>query len=148
MAFSHGSNDGQKFMGVMTLALYITGNIKVFHIPLWVIFLCAITMAVGTAIGGWRIVKTMGIRLTCLQPVHGFSAETSAALAIELASRLGIPLSTTHTINTAIMGVGASKRFSAVRWGVGGEIVTAWILTFPVCGLIAFTITKLSIWLF
>jgi PiT family inorganic phosphate transporter len=105
-------------------------------------------MAVGTALGGWRIVKTMGIRLTCLQPVHGFSAETSAALAIELASRLGIPLSTTHTINTAIMGVGASKRFSAVRWGVGGEIVTAWILTFPVCGLIAFTITKLSIWLF
>jgi PiT family inorganic phosphate transporter len=148
MAFSHGSNDGQKFMGVMTLTLYITGNIKEFHIPLWVIFLCAITMGVGTALGGWRIVKTMGIRLTCLQPVHGFSAETSAALAIELASRLGIPLSTTHTINTAIMGVGASKRFSAVRWGVGGEIVTAWILTFPVCGLIAFTITKLSIWLF
>ncbi len=148
MAFSHGSNDGQKFMGVMTLTLYITGVIKEFHVPIWVIFLCGITMGLGTAFGGWRIVKTMGIRLTCLQPVHGFSAETSAALAIELASRLGIPLSTTHTINTAIMGVGATKRFSAVRWGVGGEIVTAWILTFPVCGLIAYTITKISIWLF
>lgn len=148
MAFSHGSNDGQKFMGVMTLTLYITGVIKEFNVPIWVIFLCAITMAIGTAFGGWRIIKTMGIRLTCLQPVHGFSAETSAALAIELASRLGIPLSTTHTINTAIMGVGATRRLSAVRWGVGGEIVTAWILTFPVCGLIAYTITKVSMWLF
>lgn len=86
--------------------------------------------------------------MTKLQPVHGFSAETSAALAIELASRLGIPLSTTHTINTAIMGVGSIKRFSAVRWGVGGEIVTAWILTFPVCGAIAYTITKISALLF
>lgn len=148
MAFSHGSNDGQKFMGVMTLSLYITGIIKEFHIPIWVILICAITMAVGTAFGGWRIIKTMGVRLTKLQPVQGFSAETSAALAIELASRLGIPLSTTHTINTAIMGVGSTKRFSAVRWGVGGEILTAWILTFPVCGAIAYTITKISALLF
>ncbi len=148
MAFSHGGNDGQKFMGIMTLALYITGVIKEFRVPVWVILICGVTMGLGTAFGGWRVIKTMGIRLTCLQPVQGFSAETSAALAIELASRLGIPLSTTHTINTAIMGVGASKRFSAVRWGVGGEIVTAWILTFPVCGLIAYTITKISLWLF
>lgn len=148
MAFSHGSNDGQKFMGVMTLSLYITGIIKEFHIPIWVILICAITMAMGTAFGGWRIIKTMGVRLTKLQPVQGFSAETSAALAIELASRLGIPLSTTHTINTAIMGVGSTKRFSAVRWGVGGEILTAWILTFPVCGAIAYTITKISALLF
>ncbi len=148
MAFSHGSNDGQKFMGVMTLTLYLTGGIKEFHVPIWVILICALTMAIGTAFGGWRIIKTMGVRLTNLQPVQGFSAETSAALAIELASRLGIPLSTTHTINTAIMGVGATKRFSAVRWGVGGEIVSAWILTFPVCGLIAFTITKISLWMF
>ncbi len=148
MAFSHGSNDGQKFMGVMTLTLYLTGGIKEFHVPIWVILICALTMAIGTAFGGWRIIKTMGVRLTNLQPVQGFSAETSAALAIELASRLGIPLSTTHTINTAIMGVGATKRFSAVRWGVGGEIVSAWILTFPVCGLIAFIITKISLWVF
>lgn len=144
MAFSHGSNDGQKFMGVMTLSLYITGMIKEFHVPPWVILICGTTMAIGTAFGGWRIIKTMGVRLTKLQPVQGFSAETSAALAIELASRLGIPLSTTHTINTAIMGVGSTKRFSAVRWGVGGEIVTAWILTFPVCGAIAYAITKIS----
>jgi PiT family inorganic phosphate transporter len=148
MAFSHGSNDGQKFMGMMTLSLYLTGFLKVFKVPLWVIFLCGVTMAVGTAFGGWKIIKTMGVRLTKLQPVHGFAAETSAACAIELASRLGIPLSTTHTINTAIMGVGATRRFSAVRWGVGGEIVAAWILTFPVCGLIAYTVTKLSMLIF
>jgi len=94
-------------------------------VPLKVIVLCAITMGVGTAVGGWRIVKTMGLRLTKLEPVHGFAAETAAALTIELATRLGIPLSTTHTINTAIIGVGATRRFSAVRWGATLEIVTA-----------------------
>ncbi len=100
-------------------------------------------MGVGTAVGGWRIVKTMGLRLTKLEPVHGFAAETAAASAIELATRLGIPLSTTHTISTSIMGVGATRRLSAVRWGVGSEIVTAWILTFPVCGLIAWVVASL-----
>jgi PiT family inorganic phosphate transporter len=142
MAFSHGSNDGQKFVGAFTLALLLGGLIPEFIIPLWVILLCAVTMGVGTGIGGWRIVRTMGLRLTKLEPVHGFAAETGAALTIELASRLGIPLSTTHTINTAIVGVGATQRFSAVRWGVTMEIVTAWILTFPVCGLIAWLVTK------
>jgi len=137
MAFSHGSNDGQKFMGAFTLVLLLGGIIPVFQVPFWVIVLCAVTMAVGTSIGGWRIIKTMGMRLTKLEPVHGFAAETSAALTIELASRLGIPLSTTHTINTAIMGVGATRRLSAVRWGVSRDIVTAWILTFPVCGGLA-----------
>ena len=105
-----------------------------FQVPIWVILLCAVTMGVGTAVGGWRIVKTMGLRLTKLEPVHGFAAETAAALTIELATRLGIPFSTTQTINTAIIGVGATRRFSAVRWGVTFEIVAAWILTFPVCG--------------
>jgi PiT family inorganic phosphate transporter len=100
-------------------------------------------MGLGTAIGGWRIVKTMGLRLTKLEPVHGFAAETAAALTIEIATRLGIPLSTTHTINTAIVGVGATRRFSAVRWGVTFEIVAAWILTFPVCGLIGWAAAKL-----
>ena len=100
-------------------------------------------MGVGTACGGWRIIKTMGLRLTKLEPVHGFAAETSAALVIEAATRLGVPLSTTHTINTAIMGVGSHRRFSAVRWGIAGEIVTAWILTFPVCGLIAYVVARL-----
>ncbi len=142
MAFSHGSNDGQKFIGVFTLALVLGGILPEFHVPLWVILLCAGTMGVGTATGGWKIIRTMGIRLTKLEPVHGFSAETSAAVVIELASRLGIPLSTTHTISTSIMGVGSIQRFSAVRWGLAGEIVTAWVLTFPVCGLISFLVAK------
>ena len=142
MAFSHGSNDGQKFIGAFTLALLLGGVIPRFEVPLWVILVCAVTMGVGTAVGGWRIVKTMGLRLTKLEPVHGFAAETSAALTIELATRLGIPLSTTHTINTSIIGVGATRRFSAVRWGVTFEIVTAWILTFPICGAIGWLSTK------
>jgi len=136
MAFSHGSNDGQKFMGAFTLALVLGGILPVFHIPIWVIITCALVMGMGTAVGGWRIMKTMGMRLTKLEPVQGFAAETGAAMTIELASRLGIPLSTTHTISTSIMGVGATRKFSAVRWGVGGEIVTAWIFTFPMCFLI------------
>jgi PiT family inorganic phosphate transporter len=142
MAFSHGSNDGQKFIGAFTLTLVLGGLLPKFDVPFWVILLCAGTMGIGTAIGGWRIVKTMGLRLTKLEPVNGFAAETAAASAIELASRLGIPVSTTHTINTSIMGVGATRRLSAVRWGVGREIVTAWILTFPVCGGIAWLIAK------
>jgi PiT family inorganic phosphate transporter len=142
MAFSHGSNDGQKFIGVFTLALLLGGILPEFQVPIWVIVLCALTMGVGTAIGGWRIVKTMGLRLTKLQPVHGFAAETAAALTIELATRLGIPLSTTHTINTAIIGVGATRRFSAVRWGVTLEIVSAWILTFPICFAIGWVAAK------
>jgi PiT family inorganic phosphate transporter len=144
MAFSHGSNDGQKFIGAFTLVLVLGGALPAFAVPFWVILLCGITMALGTAVGGWRIVRTMGLRLTHLQPVHGFAAETSAAATIELATRLGIPLSTTHTISTAIMGVGATRRMSAVRWGVTRDIVTAWILTFPVCGLIAWGTAKLA----
>ena len=143
MAFSHGSNDGQKFIGAFTLTLVLGGLLPRFEVPFWVILLCAGTMGVGTAVGGWRIVKTMGLGITKLDPVHGFAAETAAASAIEFASRLGIPVSTTHTINTSIMGVGATRRLSAVRWGVGSEIVTAWILTFPVCGLIAWLVTKM-----
>ena len=140
MAFSHGSNDGQKFMGAFSLALVLGGLLPEFRIPFWVILLCATAMGVGTAFGGWRIIKTMGIQMTKLETVHGFAAETSAALVIEAASRFGIPLSTTHTISTAIMGVGASRRFSAVRWGIVAEIVTAWILTFPVCALIGWVV--------
>ena len=143
MAFSHGSNDGQKFIGVFTLSLLLGGIIPEFKVPIWVIIMCAATMGIGTAVGGWRIVKTMGLRLTKLEPVHGFAAETSAAMTIELATRLGIPLSTTHTINTSIIGVGATRRLSAVRWGVTIEIVAAWILTFPICGAIGWLATKL-----
>jgi len=143
MAFSHSSNDGQKFIGVFTLALLLGGIIPEFKVPIWVIIMCAVTMGIGTAVGGWRIVKTMGLRLTKLEPVHGFAAETSAAMTIELATRLGIPLSTTHTINTSIIGVGATRRLSAVRWGVTIEIVAAWILTFPICGAIGWLAAKL-----
>lgn len=147
MSFSHGSNDGQKFIGVFTLALVLGGVLPEFHVPLWVILLCAITMGIGTALGGWKIIRTMGMRLTKLEPVHGFAAETSAALVIEAASRLGIPLSTTHTIGTSIMGVGSIQRFSAVRWGVAGEIIMAWVLTFPACGLISYLVARVIFYL-
>ncbi len=133
MAFSHGSNDGQKFMGVFALALLLGGVLPQFQVSLWVVLLCGAVMGLGTMFGGWRIIKTMGFRVTKLEPVHGFAAESSASLVILMASFLGIPLSTTHTINTAIMGVGATRRLSAVRWGVTRQIVTAWLLTFPVC---------------
>jgi PiT family inorganic phosphate transporter len=138
MAFSHGSNDGQKFMGVFALVMVLGGVSSQFNIPIWVMVLCGAVMGVGTATGGWRIIKTMGFKLTRLEPVHGFAAETSAGLSILLASAFGIPLSTTHTINISIMGVGATRRFSAVRWGVAGNIITAWILTFPVCGVLGY----------
>ena len=142
MAFSHGSNDGQKFMGAFTLALVLGGQLEEFAIPLWVLLLCAATMALGTATGGWRIMRTLGMRITKLETHQGFSAEIAAATTIEIASRLGIPLSTTHTISTSIMGVGATRRLSAVRWGVTRELVTAWVLTFPVCGAISWGVVK------
>jgi PiT family inorganic phosphate transporter len=133
MAWSHGTADGQKAMGVMAMALAIYYPERGFGVPLWVILLSASTMGVATAFGGWRIIKTLGMRLTQLQPVHGFAAETAAALTITVSSRFGIPLSTTHTIGSAIMGVGATRRLSAVRWGIASNIVMAWVLTFPIC---------------
>lgn len=138
MAFSHGSNDGQKFMGVFALALMLGGVMTQFTIPIWVMLLCGGVMAIGTAVGGWRIIHTMGFKLTKLEPVHGFAAETSGGLSILIASAFGIPLSTTHCINSAIIGVGATKRLSAVRWGVAGNIVLTWVLTFPVCGILGY----------
>jgi PiT family inorganic phosphate transporter len=142
MAFSHGSNDAQKTMGIITMALMSYYKLPEFHIPLWVIAMCAMAMAFGTAVGGWRIIKTLGVRLVHLKPIHGFAAETSAATVIEIASRIGLPLSTTHVISSTIMGVGASKRLSAVKWGIGGNIILAWILTLPVCALLAWLICK------
>jgi PiT family inorganic phosphate transporter len=142
MAFSHGSNDAQKTMGIITLALVSFYNLPDFHVPLWVIILCAVTMASGTAVGGWRIIKTLGMRLVHLKPIHGFAAEASAATIIEIASRIGLPLSTTHIISSTIMGVGASKRLSAVRWGIGGNIIMAWILTLPACIFLSWAICK------
>lgn len=143
MAFSHGSNDAQKTMGIITMALVSFYKLPDFHVPLWVIILCAATMAFGTAAGGWRVIKTLGVRLVSLKPIHGFAAETSAATIIEIASRIGLPLSTTHVISSTIMGVGSSKRLSAVRWGIGGNIVIAWVLTLPACSVLAWLICKL-----
>jgi inorganic phosphate transporter, PiT family len=137
MAFSHGSNDGQKFIGAFTLALVLGGAIPEFRIEWWVVLLCSGVMGIGTSIGGWRVIRTMGMKIVKLEPYHGFAAETAAATCIEVASRLGIPLSTTHTISTSIMGVGSSKRLSAVRWGVVGDVARAWIFTFPICFAIA-----------
>jgi len=138
MAFSHGSNDGQKFMGAFALALFLGGVLPQVHVPIWVILICGIVMGLGTSFGGWRIIRTMGFRLTKLEPVNGFAAESSASMAILLASFTGVPLSTTQTINMAIVGVGSTRRFSAVRWGVTNEIVMAWLLTFPVCGILGY----------
>ncbi|OGG53433.1 MAG: phosphate transporter [Candidatus Handelsmanbacteria bacterium RIFCSPLOWO2_12_FULL_64_10] len=140
MAFSHGSNDGQKFIGVFTLALMLGGVLSEFRVSWEIILLCSVIMGIGTSVGGWRIIRTMGMRMVKLEPHQGFAAEAGAAMSIEIASRLGVPVSTTHTISTAIMGVGASRKLSAVRWGVVREVVAAWVLTFPVCGIIAYLI--------
>ncbi len=143
MAFSHGSNDGQKFMGIFALALLLGGLTTQFQISLWVILLCGAVMGLGTAVGGWRIIRTMGLRLTKLDPVSGFAAETSAGLAIIIASSLGVPLSTTHTITSSIIGVGATRRFSAVRWVMARNIILTWIVTFPACAALGFLFTWL-----
>jgi len=137
MALSHGSNDAQKTMGIITLALVAGGVLPEPTVPLWVIFVAASAISLGTAAGGWRIIRTMGQRVVKLDPVHGFAAETTAATIIIGASHFGMPVSTTHVISSAIMGVGASDRFSAVRWGVAGNIIVAWILTIPASGLVA-----------
>jgi PiT family inorganic phosphate transporter len=131
MALSHGLNDAQKTMGVITLALLIFGYIDTISVPLWVKLACALAMAAGTAIGGWKIVKTMGHKIFKLEPVHGFAAESSAALVIGAASMFGAPISTTHTITACIFGVGSTKRLSAVRWGIAGNLCVAWVLTIP-----------------
>ena len=137
MAASHGMNDAQKTMGVITLALFIFNEIETIAVPLWVKCLCAAFMALGTAMGGWKIVKTMGHKIFKLEPVHGFASETSAALVISGASLLGAPISTTHTITACIFGVGSTKRLTAVRWGVAGHLIIAWVLTIPASGLLA-----------
>jgi PiT family inorganic phosphate transporter len=137
MAFSHGSNDAQKTMGVMTLALLTAGVIPEFKVPLPVILAAATAMSLGTAAGGWRIIRTMGSRVVKLDPVHGFAAETTAASVIVLASHFGMPVSTTHVISGAIMGVGSSDRFNAVRWAVARNIGIAWVVTLPAAAVVA-----------
>jgi len=145
MAYSHGKNDGQMPIGVITMGLVIyTGNTGLWdNIPIWIILLSAMAISIGTAIGGWRVIRTLGMRVTELRPVHGFAAEAAAASVIELASHFGIPVSTTHCITSSIMGVGATKRLSAVRWGVASNIVVAWVLTFPICGVLGYIFARL-----
>ncbi|AIZ45807.1 inorganic phosphate transporter [Deinococcus radiopugnans] len=143
MAFSHGSNDAQKTMGIITFALSAYAGTQYDHVPLWVILSAATAMGLGTATGGWRIIKTMGFKVVDLKPVDGFVAETGAAIIIETASRLGIPVSTTHTISSAIMGVGTTKGFKKVKWQVAGRIVTAWFTTIPTCIALGWAIHKL-----
>jgi PiT family inorganic phosphate transporter len=158
MAHSHGTNDAQKTMGIIALALFTGTKTGIFNdlppmlhflrtpdfaVARWVIFLCAATMAAGTAAGGWRIIRTLGHKMVKLQPVHGFAAETTAAVIIQAASNWGIPLSTTHVISTSIMGVGAVKRFSGVKWSVVERIVWAWLFTLPATALIGYVLERL-----
>ncbi|PYQ48428.1 MAG: anion permease [Acidobacteria bacterium] len=135
-SLGHGTNDAQKTMGIIAGVLFTAGYLKVFTIPMWVILAAHSAIALGTLTGGWRIIHTMGSKITKLQPVGGFAAETAGAITLFIASSLGVPVSTTHTITGAIVGVGATKRLSAVRWGVAGRIVWAWILTIPMAALI------------
>lgn len=137
-SISHGMNDAQKTMGVIAVVLFNSGYMgAAFHIPYWVIILCYVMIALGTMAGGWRIIKTMGIGITKLEPMGGFCAQTAAAISIIGASLGGIPVSTTHTITGAIVGVGATRRLTAVRWGVAAQIVWAWVLTLPVSALVS-----------
>ncbi len=144
MSFAHGKNDAQKSMGIITLALVSAGMISAdAGVPLWVKISCAIAMAIGTSVGGWKIIKTMGTSITKLEPIGGFAAQTGAALVIEFASEIGAPISTTQVISTTIMGVGASKRFSAVKWIIAKNIIWAWVITIPFTALLGAGITTL-----
>lgn len=137
MAFSHGANDAQKAMGIITLALLSAGQIQSHDVPSWVIGACALAMGLGTAAGGWRIVRTLGMGIVKLEPVHGFAAETGAAAVLMVTAHIGLPVSTTHTITSSVMGVGAVKRLSAVRWGVTRRILYAWLFTLPGAAILA-----------
>lgn len=143
LAFAHGSNDAQKTMGIITLALYSYGAIPTVDVPTWVIIICALCMGAGSMAGGWRIIHTLGNKVIKLIPVQGFAAEASASTIILAASHFGIPISTTHVISTSIMGVGSTKGFSAVKWGLVATIVRAWFLTIPACMLLAASIYRL-----
>ncbi len=146
-SLGHGGNDAQKTMGIITVLLFSSGMLQgEFHVPLWVVLSCHAAIALGTMFGGWRIVKTMGQKVAKLRPVDGFCAETSAAITLFISSTFGIPVSTTHTITGSIMGIGAMRRLSAVRWGVAGKIVWAWFMTIPCAAIISAIIYLLASW--
>lgn len=151
MAFMHGAQDGQKFMGVFMLGVFLangTGNVTNFTIPVWLMVLCSVVMALGTSIGGYRIIKSVGMGMVKLEKYQGFAADIAASSCLLISSVTGIPVSTTHTKTTAIMGVGASKRLSSVNWGTVKEMVLAWILTFPGCGIIGYLMALLFMRIF
>jgi PiT family inorganic phosphate transporter len=137
VAFTHGANDAQKTMGVIALALFTHGTIKEFYVPTWVKISAGLAIAAGTYVGGWRIMRTLGQRVFKMEPASGFAAQATSGTVIYLATHFGYPLSTTHTVSGAVMGAGATKRLSAVRWGVAGNIVVAWLLTIPMAALVA-----------
>jgi PiT family inorganic phosphate transporter len=147
----HGAQDGQKFMGVFMLGIFLAngqGNVKDFEIPIWLMILCSAVMALGTSIGRYKIIKAVGMDMVKLEKYQGFSADLAGAGCLLFSSLTGLPVSTTHTKTTAIMGVGAAKRLSCVNWGVVKEMVLTWVLTFPGCGLIGFLMVKLFMVLF
>ena len=148
VSFNHGANDAQKTMGVIALALYSHGSIKSFYIPTWVIVAAGISMGLGTYFGGWRIIRTLGQRIFNIDPPSGFAAQAAGGGALYLATSLGYPVSTTHVVSGAVMGAGATKRLSAVRWGVAGNIVFAWLLTIPAAGLVAAALFYPVKWVF
>lgn len=143
MAYSHGKNDGQMPIGLISAALMTYYGYEEFQIPFWVVVVAAGSITFGTALGGWRVIQTLGLRVTTLRPHQGFAAETSAAAVIETASHFGIPVSTTHCISTAIMGVGATRRLTAVKWGIARNIVLTWIVTFPACAALGWLIASI-----
>jgi PiT family inorganic phosphate transporter len=146
-SLGHGGNDAQKTMGIIAVLLYSQGHLgSEFHVPLWVVLSCQLAMALGTLFGGWRIVKTMGSKITNLKPIQGFCAETGGALTLFLATYLGVPVSTTHTITGAIIGVGTARRVSAVRWNIASNIVVAWIVTIPAAAIMAAICYELVSW--
>ena len=147
-AFTHGANDAQKTMGVIALALFESGHLSHFYIPSWVIVAAGVAIAAGTYVGGWRIMRTVGQRIYSMQPEHGFAAQVSGGATLYVASRLGYPISTTHVAAGSVMGSGATKRLSAVRWGVAGNIVTAWLLTIPAAALVAAALFYPVEWVF
>ena len=148
MAFSHGSNDAQKSMGIITLALLSGGYIEVFEVPFFVKILAAVAMAFGTALGGWRIIRTIGGKIFKLEPISGFAADLNSSLVIFSATLLHLPVSTTHVVSGSIMGVGTAKRISAVRWGVAQQMLVAWVLTIPCTALMGSVLYQIVLWIF
>jgi inorganic phosphate transporter, PiT family len=148
VAFTHGANDAQKTMGVIALALYTHGNISDFYIPTWVKIAAGLTIAAGTYVGGWRIIRTLGQRIYKMSPEHGFAAQIAAGSTLYLGTHFGFPISTTQVVTGSVMGAGAVRRFSAIRWGVAGNIVTAWLLTLPMAGLVAAALYYPVRWIF